>query len=301
MSRVAYPQPMQGFQQAPQPQYQQPVQQAYQQPGQAPQMFQQPMQPHLQNQPADPNQLRAIFGNLKTARLRVDGNYERAGRYIERIDKIKYDRSFKQDQFIAIEKTVIRVIDNDQGRGHQVGESITHMLMVRHPNFAGNFKAFIMAALGLQESEVEVEAAVAVCLPAQPLTGLVLECHNHLINTRAGTPFTVVNYKQEIPPEVLLQILTPVETSNFFPNDYLQKVVAERAKRGMQTPGAAVQQQPGGAVAVQAQPIQQPPVAVQPVQVEAPQKIQGIPQGYGPPPSGYCYGIQNNQYVLVPN
>lgn len=174
-------------------------------------------------------QLGTMFTGIQQAKAKMDANYERAGRYLERIDRVRVDISRKQETYLAIEKTVICIIDGDDAKGHKKGEQITHMLMQKHDMFLPNMKAFIAAACSMNSEEITEENAKEVCGPIQPLTGTVVECHNRMVQTRANQPFTAINYMREVPAAELLQMLPPQDQETFFPGGALQRIAQHQA------------------------------------------------------------------------
>lgn len=173
--------------------------------------------------------LGTMFSGIQQAKAKMDANYERQGRYLERIDKVRVDISRKQETFMAIEKTVIYIIDGDDEKGHKKGESITHMLMQKHDMFLPNVKAFIAAAVSMEAELITEAEAMQVCGVEQPLTGTVVECHNRMVQTRSNQPFTAINYMREVPAAELLQMLPPQDQEQFFPGGALQLIAQHQA------------------------------------------------------------------------
>lgn len=185
-----------------------------------------PYQPN----PAALAQLSTMFSGIQQARAKMDANYERTGHYLERIDRVRVDISRKQETFIAIEKTIVFVMDDDDGKGHKKGEQITHMLMQKHDMFLPNVKAFIAASLSMEANQITEAEGMAVCGVDQPLTGTVLECQNKMIQTKAGHPFTAITYRRDVPASELLQSLPPNDQETFFPGGALQRLAQHQAQ-----------------------------------------------------------------------
>ena len=188
-------------------------------------------QPAYQPNPAAMAQLGTMFSGIQAARAKMDANYERAGHYLERIDRVRVDISRKQETYIAIEKTIIFIIDGDDGKGHKPGEQITHMLMQKHDMFLPNVKAFIAAAVTMDAEQITPQEAMDVCGASQPLTGTVVECRNRMIQTKAGQPFTAITYMREVPASELLQSLPPMDQEKFFPGGALQRLATHQAQQ----------------------------------------------------------------------
>ncbi len=159
-----------------------------------------------------------LFAGISEAKARLDANYERPGHYYLRIDALKIGRSRRGDDFMAVEKTVIHVLDDDEGKAHKPGESVTHMMMAKHDSFLGNVKAMVAKLLDCSVDSVTPDACVMICGDDQPLSGMVIECKNRNIMTRADKPFTVINYIREVPALELVekQVLTQRILDLFF-------------------------------------------------------------------------------------
>jgi hypothetical protein len=168
----------------------------------------------------------SIFAGISDAKARTDANYERPGNYIELIRRVKADRSRKGEDFVAIEKTVLAVLDDDEGRGHRVGDEVTHMLMAKHDSFLGNIKAMISAVFNVPTDQVSESDAVEVCADNQPMSGAVVECANRNQVTRRGTDFTIINYKRSLTVAEIRQRLDPAVLARYFPGDVLDRMEA---------------------------------------------------------------------------
>ena len=146
-----------------------------------------------------------LFAGIADAKARLDANYERPGHYVERIDAIKRGQSRKGDAFLVVEKTVLHVFDDDEGRGHKAGESVSHMMMSKHDSFLGNVKAMVAKLLDCATESVDSNACLMICDDSQPLGGMLIECKNRNIQTKAGNPFTVINYIREVTAQELIE------------------------------------------------------------------------------------------------
>lgn len=179
-------------------------------------------QPAFQMNPAAAAAAANMFTGIAAAKAKMDANYESPGHYLERIDRVKVDVTRDNSAFVAIEKTIIHVYDNDDGKGHKPGENVTHMLMQKHDSFLPNMKAFIAAACSMDAAEITPENAMQVCGPTQPLAGTVVECKNRTIMTKKQQPFTLIIYQREVTATELLQTMPPADQALYFPNNALQ-------------------------------------------------------------------------------
>lgn len=175
----------------------------------------------------------SIFKGLKQASASMDANYERPGHYFMLIDKCKTGTSRKKDEFCAIEKTVLKVLDDDNGAGHKPGESVTHMIMMKHDSALGNIKAFIAGVMDIDPEEIDVAEAEAIFADEnntkhdQPLAGTVVECKNRNIKTKSDTDFTRITYVRSVPASELLDSLDDKIIQRYFPNDALKKLAEQ--------------------------------------------------------------------------
>lgn len=179
---------------------------------------------------------KSIFAGLKDAKARISANYVRQGHYLMRYDKIKTDKRRKGDEFMVFEMTVMKVLNNDEGKGHRVGEAVSHMLMATNDCFLGNVKTIIANVLGMKPEDVSGEDAELICDASQPLCkGTVVEIKARTIRTRpspaypTGRDFTEVNHVREVPAVELMQVLDPKVIADFFPGDMLGKLAAATA------------------------------------------------------------------------
>ncbi len=142
-----------------------------------------------------------IFDNIEQAAVGGDGNWVRPGRYTAEIMAVKLTKKFTGEEFVAIEMTVISVEDNDEGKGHKVGEAITQLMKVNNASFLGNFKQFISSTLGVSPDDVTKVEAQRATSDEQPLAGIVVSFNARTIKTKANTDFTKVTFLGEVEQE----------------------------------------------------------------------------------------------------
>jgi hypothetical protein len=173
--------------------------------------------------------LRGVFSGIEKAKSRVSANYVRPGRYWAKLSRVKVDKNRTGRTFVAIEMQVARVLDDDEGRGHRIGENITHLMMTDQDSFMGNMKAFISAVLDVPESDINTDEAVEIAGDDNPLENTICELSARTIQTRAGNPFTEINYLREVPAIEFSQWagdnieLSQVQT--LFPGDTLDRLI----------------------------------------------------------------------------
>jgi len=180
-----------------------------------------------------------LFNGMGDAKPSFAANYLREGHYVARIDRLKADQNRKKRTFLAIEMTVLFVLNNGEGRGHRAGESCTHMLMADQDSFLGNVKAFVSNVLGCTPEEVTEEACVDLCADDQPMRGTLIEVIGVPIVTRQGKPFTRVNYKREVPASELIEVIDTKVKAIQFPGQLLENMVEIEKKAATPEEGAA--------------------------------------------------------------
>lgn len=289
--------------------YQQPPQQGYppQGPPQQPQAPQQPWQQFHPQTPAGPQYQPpfapggygkpmpqvAMFGGVEAAKPMTQANYQRPGRYWQRINKCKTDRSRKNEDFAAIEMTIIKIINTDGVQNpHRVGEDTTRMIMKKQDQFLPEVKAFVCGCTGLPQEQVTEANCNMVFGPDQPLAGMIVEVNGYLITTRAGRPFTKVQFEREVKAAEALSVLDPQLVAHFFPGGALQRVAEHEARNPQpqypqQPPAPAPAPLNQGYGQQPPQGYQQPPQQPYPQQAQAPPQQPYPPQPYTPPPGQY--------------
>lgn len=182
-----------------------------------------------------------MFSGIEKVKARIDANYIRPGHYLARIDVVKADKTRKQDGFVAIEMTILHVIDNDNDKGHSVGENVSHLLMQKHDAFLGNMKSFVANVFGMMPEEITEQHCTLVCSTPCPLTGTVVEFTARNITTRLGSDFTAINYRREVPAAECIATLSPQVQILYFPNNLLQNLDAAFRAQQAQQPSPAQQ------------------------------------------------------------
>jgi hypothetical protein len=135
-----------------------------------------------------------IFDGIENAKASFASNYVRAGSYEADLGKVELTKNHAKVEFLAIEMTVTKVMDNDEGRGHKVGDEITHLMKVQNTSFLGNFKQFAASALNCDADQVGKAEADRITSDEQPLVGVKVGFVARQTTTKAGGPFTKVIY-----------------------------------------------------------------------------------------------------------
>ena len=179
-----------------------------------------------------------IFKGLGKAKASQSANYVRPGNLILRLDKFKVDKA-RKGEILAIEMTVLKVLGGGvPGKDpHTVYEAVTHLL----PNFGNgqdmflpNLKGFLENILDVPENELQDDEGLEqMCLqisnedpangPVQPMRGILIHLQATDITTKAGRPFTRIDYQREVPAAEALTTLDPAVVAWAYPDHGLQR------------------------------------------------------------------------------
>lgn len=171
-----------------------------------------------------------IFGGIKGAKASLDALYFVPGLYWCRIDKMKVDKNRKNIGFCATETTIVKVLDDNEGRALKAGMTPSHLIMQDSDYFLGEVKALIANVMGLSQDQVEEEHAEQIYGPEQPFAGMVVEIRARNIVTKNNTDFTKITYVREVPATELIERLTEEEKERFFPGGVLEELAAAAAE-----------------------------------------------------------------------
>jgi len=173
-----------------------------------------------------------MFDGVETAKASFDAKYQGAGHYLNRIDRVKADKTRGGDEFLAVEMTVLHTFADGQGdpaKWHKPGEAVSHLMMKKHDSFLGNVKAMVANVMGAHESEVTKADCERICTAEQPFAGMVVELSGRDILTKKNQPFTKISYVREMPAVDLPEILDEKIIATYFPGDTLADMIAEQS------------------------------------------------------------------------
>ena len=113
----------------------------------------------------------SLYKKLKSAKKPGSGNYFNPGRYLCTVDRVKKDTARDGITYFAIELTIDEVLVRQDGtvmkkkgggtvtvNSQKEGEKVAHVLKLRPDIFdtvLSNYMGFVLAALALEESDVE--------------------------------------------------------------------------------------------------------------------------------------------------
>lgn len=186
-----------------------------------------------------------LFSKIREAKNLNSTSYLRGGHYWLKIDKCKIEQAAVTPflPFPVIELTVVRVIDDNGGKGHRLGEAVARV--VKNTMYiASECKAFAAVATGMEQDQIGQEEATSI-FTENPLAGYVIEAKPAEVLKKGrvltGDPtkdkdaqFTKPGYVRNVPmAEVLawFQQNAPDKIPVYWPGDWLQRVAASEVPK----------------------------------------------------------------------
>lgn len=162
-------------------------------------------------------------------------NYLRAGDYVVRIDKCHTFESRKKNKLAAIDMTILHVLEegNDDSKPHMVGEPVNWCVKFGSDFFLPNLKQFCQAVLGMDSSneENEYDEALEEVFGAEnPLAGTCIQIQGIPQMSKEGNPYIKNVFRKAFSFTEIAEILPADQISRFFPDDTLEKLIAEEEK-----------------------------------------------------------------------
>lgn len=186
-----------------------------------------------------------FFQGMKGTQATVKSAYIAPGLMINRIDRIKLQKSQQDDiEFIAVEQTVLvqqtkespAYPDGSKVPLNQTGERVFQQFKggdkKKDEMARGNFKAFLMGVYGCDESVIDDDDGPKACAPDQPAAGRFVLVNAVAGKTKANKPFTYVNYVRPVSARELLQLIDPAVKAKLFPGDVLEQMAAAQEAQG---------------------------------------------------------------------
>lgn len=158
-------------------------------------------------------------------------NYVRGdGRYIARIDKCWIGENRKKEDLAFVGVTILHRLDPQSN--HRVGEEITPIAVKQSSDyFWSELMSFVKNVTGedmdAMSAEERVKTFTEVFEGENPLGGTFCEfVSQERIGKESGKPYTAVEFKREVLPSQIAEILSAEEIKRFFPGDSLEEQIA---------------------------------------------------------------------------
>jgi len=130
------------------------------------------------------------FKGIESAKVQQGGVYLLQGTYDLLIGSAKVGKSRKGEEFFAVDFEIEQSTHPDRPAGSQV----SWMTMRRFDGYLPAVKGFLLAAMDAQEGDVTEEVCDTAVGVDQPLAGQRVKAQVIDIVTRAGKPFTKVQF-----------------------------------------------------------------------------------------------------------
>lgn len=136
------------------------------------------------------------------------GNYIKDGKYLLRIDNVKAFENRKGDKRVAVEGTIVKVLDAGSMGGHRVGEQVCQMLNPSWDQFLSHVRGIVECAMRCDFDQMTPAQAEEACNDvvgeSQPLAGTICELNCSLTLTKSDKEFVVIRWQREIDPRTVL-------------------------------------------------------------------------------------------------
>lgn len=146
------------------------------------------------------------FDGIDNASATKSGNWIRDGKYWLRINRCAmHKKNHDGTEMLITEMTCVRVLDDNGGTGHRVGEDLAYSIKKTGSTmYLPNAKALFVAALGVPEAKVTSEVCEGCIADNQPLAGLVIEvvARTERKKTKDGTFTKVIPLRRVEPEEI---------------------------------------------------------------------------------------------------
>ena len=190
---------------------------------------------------------KSLFSGVEKAKAGFASNWERSGRYVERIDNVKVEANRKNINRVVIEKTVLHPLDvSECPMPHRPGEQVCDIISSDKDAFLSNVKQLVLGLPGVAEEEITEEFLDNEISPDKIglFSGLIVEMYNQDRTSREGNPYTVRNYVRPVPASELSEMLATVDYGEriklrFFKDGLLDRMIALEAEELAQAGEAA--------------------------------------------------------------
>lgn len=186
--------------------------------------------PSAQPAPAAQAYKPQIFTGMRDVKPSFGANYVKDGHYVALIRAVKQGLNRSNIPFVAIEMTVLLVLDSAQPAKMSVGEEFSHLMMCNNESFKPNFKQFVCACFGQSPEQVDDEACAAIVSDDNPMYGMFVEFEASTIITKVKkAEFTKVIYKGAVSATELAQHIDPALANRVLGEGTLAQLVQHEA------------------------------------------------------------------------
>ena len=123
-------------------------------------------------------------------------NWVKPGVYRIRVEGFRpATREHDKEKFQVIDYRIEEVLTDRGDDTHSKGESVTHMMNVRHKKTFSRIRQFLSAISGAPVSDITADRCGEIADNNDLIVGLEAIADAYNVTTEKGTPFTVVDYR----------------------------------------------------------------------------------------------------------
>lgn len=171
-----------------------------------------------------------FFDGIETVRASFDASYIKHGIYWCKINRVKEDVNRNKIKFVAVEMTVVRVVQTEAGKqAHRVGEEVSALFMENQDGYLARFKRFIANVMGVELEKITSAACDIVTSAKQPLAGSIVEVEGKgRISKKTGKDVTGTVFSRTVPKEEVAAYITQAKAAEIKAHDAM--TAAQTAK-----------------------------------------------------------------------
>lgn len=145
----------------------------------------------------------SFFDGIENVRASYDASYIKHGLYWCKINRVKEDKNRAGIPFVAVEMTVVRVVQTEAGKAaHRVGEEVSNLFMSNQDGYLARFKRFIANVMGIDVSAVTAAGCSMVTDAKQPLAGSIVEVEGKgRVSKKTGKDVTGTIFHRTVPKQ----------------------------------------------------------------------------------------------------
>ena len=167
-----------------------------------------------------------VFSGVGQAKPPMQATYCSVGQYLAQIVKAHVKQNRKREPGAIVEMRICRVLDDAQGRGHQVGDEVTWYCKVSNEYFLGEARMLVANSIGAPFQSIDEATCDRVFSDENPLAGCFVEWKGTEVNTKAGGLFTKIKFIRNVPAVEIKGSMDPAALARMFPNGALDQLIA---------------------------------------------------------------------------
>lgn len=131
-----------------------------------------------------------FLSGISSAEVNSGRRYITPGKYSLEVKVVNHGSTRNREPFFAVELEVVETDSAD----YKTGDTVNWFQKLTNDAALGNIKGFLCAAYKVEPEELTEEQADKALDEDQPLVGEIVWAEAFEVTTKAGNPFTVVNW-----------------------------------------------------------------------------------------------------------